>query len=91
MVNEKGKRLGSEASLNFGNDLQVTDPDTKGPADLPRWAIFDSRFRKRYGALEAGVHPLFSTPGWVERYDSLDGLTAGFIAGEVAASRSGSP
>ncbi len=74
VVNKKGKRFGNEASLNFGNDLQVTDPDTKELANLPCWAIFDSQFRKRYGALEAGIYPLFPTPAWMKRYASLDAL-----------------
>jgi succinate dehydrogenase/fumarate reductase flavoprotein subunit len=74
VVNKKGQRFGNEASLNFGNDLQVIDPETKEPANLPCWGIFDSQFRKRYGALEAGIYPLFPTPGWVKRYDSLDAL-----------------
>jgi hypothetical protein len=74
VVNKKGKRFGNEASLNFGNDLQVTDPETKELANLPCWVIFDSQFRRRYGALEAGIYPLFPTPGWVKQYDSLDAL-----------------
>jgi succinate dehydrogenase/fumarate reductase flavoprotein subunit len=74
VVNKKGKRFGNEASQNFGNDLQVTDPETKELMNLPCWAVFDSQFRKRYGALEAGIHPLFPAPGWVKRYDSLDAL-----------------
>jgi succinate dehydrogenase/fumarate reductase flavoprotein subunit len=74
VVNKEGKRFGNEASLNFGNDFQVTDPDTKEPKNLPCWAIFDSQFRKRYGALEADIHPLFPTPGWVRQYDSLGAL-----------------
>jgi succinate dehydrogenase/fumarate reductase flavoprotein subunit len=74
VVNQKGKRFGNEASQNFGNDLQTIDPETKEPANLPCWTIFDSQFRKRYGALEAGIYPLFPAPGWVEKYDSLDAL-----------------
>jgi len=74
VVNKKGKRFGNGASLNFGNDLQVIDPETQEPANLPCWGIFDSQFRKRHAALEAGIHPLFPTPGWVKQYDSLDAL-----------------
>jgi succinate dehydrogenase/fumarate reductase flavoprotein subunit len=74
VVNKKGKRFGNEASQNFGNDLQLTDPETGNLVNLPCWAIFDSQFRKRYGALEAGIHPLFPAPGWVKKYDSLDAL-----------------
>jgi hypothetical protein len=74
VVNKNGKRFGNEASQNFGNDLQVIDPETKEPANLPCWAIFDSQFRRRYGALEAGIYPLFPAPGWVKKYDSLDDL-----------------
>jgi 3-oxosteroid 1-dehydrogenase len=77
VVNEKGRRFGNEASQNFGYDLQVTDPRTRELVNLPCWAIFDSQFRKRYGALEAGIYPLFPTPGWVEQYDSLDALARG--------------
>jgi succinate dehydrogenase/fumarate reductase flavoprotein subunit len=74
VVNKKGKRFGNEASLNFGNDLQLTDPETGELANLPCWGIFDAQFRRRYGALEAGIHPLFPIPGWVRRYDTLDAL-----------------
>jgi len=74
VVNKKGRRFGNEASQNFGNDLQVTDPETRELMNLPCWAIFDSQFRKRYGALEAGIHPLFPAPDWAKRYASLDAL-----------------
>jgi succinate dehydrogenase/fumarate reductase flavoprotein subunit len=74
VVNKRGERFGNEASLNFGNDLQVTDPETKELSNLPCWGIFDSQFRRRYAALEAGIYPLLPTPGWVKQYDSLDAL-----------------
>jgi succinate dehydrogenase/fumarate reductase flavoprotein subunit len=74
VVNKDGKRFGNEASQNFGNDLQAIDPETKKPTNLPCWAIFDSQFRKRYGALEAGVYPLFPAPGWVKKYASISSL-----------------
>jgi len=74
VVNKSGKRFGNESSQNFGNDLQLLDPETGELMNLPCWAIFDSQFRKRYGALEAGIYPLFPAPRWVKRFASLDDL-----------------
>lgn len=74
VVNRAGKRFGNEASTNFGKEMQVVDDRTGELLNLPCWVIFDAQFRKRYGALEAGIHPYLPTPSWVRKYGSLEAL-----------------
>jgi succinate dehydrogenase/fumarate reductase flavoprotein subunit len=74
VVNRSGRRFGNESSANFGNEMQRMDARTGKLVNLPCWAIFDSQFRRKFSALEAGIHPYLPRPSWVEKFGSLGSL-----------------
>jgi succinate dehydrogenase/fumarate reductase flavoprotein subunit len=76
VVERAGRRFANESSANFGRAMQQADERTGELVHLPCWVIFDRQFRRRYAALEAGLHPFWTRPRWVRRFDSLEGLAA---------------
>ena len=70
IINRHGHRFVNEKQMNIGLAFEELDPETRTPAHLPAWRIYDSQFAKKYPL----AMPKKSFPGNYFKANSLNEL-----------------
>lgn len=73
VVNGRGERFCSEYDYNLGEALDLRDPESGAPVNLPAWVIADSRFLRRSSAMRWYAA---KDPNWIKQAPTLEALAA---------------